>query len=97
MQNTELKSSSSINLNPDVAWRILGKYLIAITPKDSKVHRFNETGTLIWNNLDEEPKSLETLRDLMVSNFDVDKKTAQKDLMKFIAEIYNKGLITIDS
>ena len=52
MTTQKLTLDTKVARNPDVAWRILGDFLIAITPSSNSVHRFNKTGADLWKALE---------------------------------------------
>ena len=95
-ENSKIKLSTKIRRNPDVAWRILGGYLIAITPSDNRVHRFNETGTFIWKCLEGAPLSLAEVKQKIEGHFDMQDWNAEGDLLSFIPDIVSKGVIQIE-
>jgi hypothetical protein len=94
---TNITLKTKVSRNPDVAWRILGDYLIAVTPADNRVHRFNETGTFIWRCLEHNALSLAVLKEKIETHFDMQGKSAEKDLFDFISETTDKGIVNIDS
>lgn len=54
----------------------------------------NEIGTFIWETL-EEKKDLNSVKEEIISNYEVDEKQVENDILNFIQEVANKGLITI--
>ncbi len=54
----------------------------------------NEIGALIWETL-EEKKDLNSVKEEIISNYEVDEKQVENDILNFIQEVANKGLITI--
>jgi len=92
-----LTLNTKVSRNPDVAWRILGDYLIAVTPADNRVHRFNETGTFIWRCLENNTLNLAELKEKIETHFDMQGRSAEKDLFDFISETTEKGIVDIDS
>jgi hypothetical protein len=93
---SKVDETTFVTRNPDVAWRILGKYLIAITPSDNKVHRCNATGAFIWKCLGKDGKSLGEIRKKIEEAFDVGRRSPKTELPAFILEIAEKGLVLIE-
>lgn len=54
----------------------------------------NETGAFLWRHLDEE-KTKQELLDLMLEEYEVDNKTAESDLEKFIEKLEAAGILEI--
>ena len=56
----------------------------------------DEIGAVIWDAM-EEPRTLEYLRETILSGYQVDKDTCQRDVMVFLADMQSAGLIEIDN
>ena len=54
----------------------------------------DEIGALIWNALDE-PRTLEYIRDTILSDYQIDSDTCERDIVAFLAEMQSAGLIEI--
>ena len=84
--------------NQDVVMRkIAGDlFLVPITGKLADMQRIftlNPVGEFIWQGLDAQ-KSLNDIRDDLVSNFNVNKETAMADIEEFVSELLEANLIT---
>jgi len=55
----------------------------------------DEIGAFIWGVL-EEPRTLEYLRETILSTYQVDRETCNSDVMAFLADMNAAGLIEID-
>jgi hypothetical protein len=53
---------------------------------------FNSTATRVWQLL-EEPKTRRQLRDVLISEFDVDAQTCEEQLDALIGELEGMGLV----
>ncbi|TLP36837.1 PqqD family protein [Arcobacter arenosus] len=67
---------------------------ILLDSNTNEYFSINEIGTLIWETL-EEKKDLNSVKEEIISNYEVDEKQVEKDILNFIQEVVNKGLITI--
>ncbi len=67
---------------------------ILLDSNTNEYFSINETGTLIWETL-EEKKDLNSVKEEIISNYEVDEKQVEKDILNFIQEVVNKGLITL--
>lgn len=66
---------------------------------DSNTNQYfslNDAGSLIWEIL-EEKKDLNTVKDEIVEIYEIDEKIVENDILNFIQEVANKGLIIIES
>jgi len=56
----------------------------------------NEIGASIWAAL-EEPRTLDYLRETILSAYRVDRGTCDHDVMEFLADMQSAGLIGVDN
>ena len=56
----------------------------------------NETGTLIWNLIDKS-KTLEEIREIILSEYDIEPELCNKYILKFVRNLADKGLVTIEN
>lgn len=91
-----LNSNTLIKRHPDIAWRKIGDYLMAITPGNNSVHRFNETGATIWELLGEDGITFNNLCIGLENEFEVPKSTAESDLKIFLEEVSKKGIVNLE-
>jgi coenzyme PQQ biosynthesis protein PqqD len=85
-----------VTRDENVAWRIIGDEAVLLSAEDSSVHSLDAVGTRIWELCDGE-KTVSEIVDQVVSEFDVDRETAEKDVVEFIEELMNKekSLVTL--
>lgn len=62
--------------------------------KDGIYYGLNPVGARIWN-LIQEPRSVNQVRDIIVSEYEVDPQRCQEDLLKLLQEMSHRGLIEI--
>ncbi len=67
---------------------------ILLDSNTNEYFSINEIGTFIWETL-EEKKDLKSVKEEIISNYEVDEKQVENDILNFIQEVANKGLITI--
>lgn len=82
-----------IKRHPDVAWRILEERLIAVTPHDSSIHRFNPTATFLWSLLEGTGKSRSELAEALSHHFNLDADKAGKDLDSFLNKAFRHQIL----
>ncbi len=70
--------------------------VVLLSAEDSSVHSLDAVGTRIWELCDGE-KTVSEIVDLVVSEFEVDRETAEKDVVEFIEELMQKekSLVTL--
>jgi len=78
--------------NPLAAWTLIEGELMAITPEDSVLHRFNETGSFIWERLDGQ-QSLAEIAKLLTEEFEVPAAEAEADVAEFVGRMLQDKLI----
>lgn len=85
-----------VTRDENVAWRIIGDEAVLLSAEDSSVHSLDAVGTRIWELCDGE-KTVNEIVDQVVSEFEVDRETAEKDVVEFIEELMQKekSLVTL--
>jgi hypothetical protein len=83
-----------VRRNEKTASRVLAGEAIVLTPQNSKIHSFNETGSRIWELLAEEPTVEEVVAQIR-GEFEVSEEQAQADVTAFLEELAAKGMVTL--
>ena len=68
--------------------------LFILNRKDSRLHTFNESGIVLWEamqHLDSSEPMVETL----LNKYEVDRETAEKDVVGFLSEMQELHLLEI--
>ncbi len=78
-----------VTRDENVAWRIIGDEAVLLSAEDSSVHSLDAVGTRIWELCDGE-KTVSEIIDQVVEEFEVDRDTAEKDVVEFIEELMQK-------
>ncbi|MCZ3364275.1 MULTISPECIES: PqqD family protein [Methanobacterium] len=63
--------------------------------KDGVYYGLNPVGAFIWNNINQEPKTMAEIRDAVLEEYDVSEEVCEKDLMELLTELSDKGLIEV--
>ena len=93
MATNEISLNTTVSRNPDVAWRILGNFLIAITPSSNTVHRFNKTGADLWKFIENDNVTISELVTSLENLYDINRSQAEKDVLGFFREVVKKGIV----
>lgn len=66
--------------------------LVMFEPDDGKYYGLNEIATAIWEKLEKE-MTVEQLCDTLTSEFDVSTEQCRKDVLDFLPQLIDKGLV----
>jgi hypothetical protein len=86
----------SIQVAPDVVFRVLDGQAVLLNLKTGVYFGLNEMGTDIWNNLVENG-SLEAAYQRILKEYDVEPELAARDLLRITTELLDKGLVSLSS
>ena len=64
--------------------------------KNSVYYGMNPIGTRVWNLL-KEPRTIAELRDALLSEYEVDAKLCERDLLDLLEKMKGEGLIEVQS
>ena len=77
----------------DAASRVYGKDAVVISPEEGKVRLLNPTATRIWQ-LADGSRSVGEIATQLTEEFEVDFEHAQQSVIRLLAELSEKKLIT---
>ena len=93
----KIDSSCIISRVGTIAQRMFEERMLVITPKNSMLHRLNEVGTFIWQQL-ETPKTVEELAASVKYHFSgVEEVQLEQDLAAFLEKLAERKLIECGS
>ena len=78
--------------NPDVIGRVVDDETVLVMPKKGQVKVLNEVGTVIWGMVDGK-RTINQIIDKICADFEVDRDAAEKDTVRFIADLLDRELI----
>ena len=78
------------------AFQILDGLAVVVATRKRMVHRLDEVSTDLWKFL-EPGRTVEELVDYLVSEYDVERETAQTDMMEFVEKLHEEGLLQVMS
>lgn len=84
---------SAYTLSEDVTWRDVDEEMIVLHLPTGRYYTFNNTGHLVWQQLAEGRETPEITARIM-EKYEVDEKTAAKDLAAFIKGLQEHNLIS---
>jgi len=80
--------------NKQTASRILAGEAIVLTPADSRIYAFNETGSRVWELLADE-LTVGQIADRIQGEFQVSQEQAQADVVAFLQTLLDRGVVTL--
>lgn len=77
-----------------VSWRIIDEQVIFLHKKDRTFYELNKTASFIWEKAaDKIP--VETIIGFLSSNYDIDRKTAEKDTLEWVEDLLGKEILIV--
>jgi len=76
----------------DIPWRIIDNQALVVNPKTSLIYPLNVTACQIWQLLDG-VKNIKEIAEIIYNEFEADKETIQSDVLSFISQLKDAGLI----
>lgn len=76
---------------PGVAWQMVADEAVLVDLESGNAMGLNETGSLIWSNL--ESHDLDHIAALVADRFGIDGDAAQHDVNSFVAGLVDRGLL----
>ena len=78
------------------AFQMLDGLAVVVATRKRMVHRLDEVSTDLWKFL-EPGRTVEELVDYLVSEYDVERETAQTDMREFVEKLHEEGLLQVMS
>jgi len=94
MSNQKLTLNSIPKTNPNVTGRIIDDEAVIVLPEKGKVEVLNQVGAFIW----ERSNGTFTIREIIqqvCTEFAVDPAEAELDTLTFIADLKERGVVSI--
>jgi len=79
---------------PDVSWRSIEGQAVLIHNQRGEIRVLNETGTLVWEHLEE---GLDSIARRLAETYEVDPENALRDAEELIADLLQAGAIRVKS
>ena len=73
----------------------MGDEVVVLDLNSGTYYGLDELGTKIWT-LIEQPTSLHTIRETIVSEYEVDVETCNRDILAFLNKMRAAGLVEVD-
>lgn len=69
--------------------------IVLMNLDNNEYYSMDDIGSAIWNMLNE-PRSINSLIEELMKQYKVDREVCAKDTMKFLEQLYDKGIIKIN-
>lgn len=69
--------------------------LVALNVASGTCYGFNGTATRVWALLDQ-PRSIAALRDILMSEFEVEASTCERQLVELLEDFQRDGLVRVE-
>ncbi len=79
--------------NPNAAYRVYDGQATVVLPDRSEVHVLNPIGTTVWDRIDGR-HTLAQILDAVIEEYTVAPDEAQRDVLAFIADLRNHGMVS---
>ncbi len=78
--------------NPACPVRKIGEGLVIMAPDGETTHSLEEIGAFIWDLIDGS-RDLQAILDLILAEYQVELETARADLLQFVDQMAQDGLV----
>ena len=86
-------SDSVLHRNSEIIHAPVGTDdLVMLSVEAGRYYSLNAVGRRLWELL-EQPRTISDLRAAINAEFDVDKETCEADIIKFVGEMIDNGLV----
>lgn len=75
-----------------ISWRVIENQAVLVDPDEGEVLRFNPIGTEIWQDLDG-TRTVDEIIDHIHQIFEVNRKRAQRDVLRFLNKLVRRELV----
>jgi len=90
----ELLGSTRVRVNKDYVYCKVDDEMVLLGMEDGIYYGLNPVGAFIWEEI-KEPKTVNEVRDAVLSEYEVKISECEGDLYELIQELVEKGLIEV--
>lgn len=94
MSNVRIDLSSVVARVEQQVSAALDDEIVVLNMNDSKYYGLNGIGAFIWRSI-EEPDRVSAVVDAVFDNFEVSRENCEEDVLVFLHELRNAGLIRV--
>jgi hypothetical protein len=90
-----LVPETTVRARPAVTWRELDGEAVLLDLEHGRYFTLNRAGSRLWRTLGKR-RTLSSLQQDLVENFDVDAETAWNDLVELVRDLDHHALVVLD-
>lgn len=94
MKGKSISLSSTVNQSEDIVASDIDDEKVMMSIEKGQYYGLDPIGTCVWN-LIEKPVQVSELIDALLLEFDVDRETCEKDVLVFLEEIKEDGILQV--
>lgn len=80
--------------NNDILWKLIEDKVVLLDMDEARAITLNDVGSHIWTALENQKTKDELVQDVTLT-FDIDEKTAKKDVYYFLDDMIKRDLIRL--
>jgi Coenzyme PQQ synthesis protein D (PqqD) len=92
-----LSVHSVVSASPEQVSCPLGDEAAILNLKNTVYYGLNPVGARIWTLLQQQPRTIGELRDVLVDEYDVETRRCEADLLELLDKMRSEGLIQVRS
>lgn len=96
MANVRINLSSVVARVEQQVSAALDDEIVVLNMNDSKYYGLNGIGAFIWHSI-EKPDKVSTIVDAVFDNYEVTRESCEEDVLAFLRELSDAGLVRIIS
>ncbi len=90
----ELSGSTVVSVSKDYVYCKVEDEMVLLGMEDGIYYGLNPVGAFIWDQINE-PKTIDDIRDAILSEYEVEKNECERDLCVLLSELVAKGLVEV--
>ncbi|SEI77011.1 Coenzyme PQQ synthesis protein D (PqqD) [Dyadobacter koreensis] len=73
----------------------VGGEIVILNHNKGEYYGLDEVGALVWNSLEEEPQTLDSLCSAVLEDYDIDKQTCLEDIELLLKDLISEKLVEL--
>lgn len=73
----------------------VGEEIVILNHNKGAYYGLDEVGALVWNNLEESPKSIQDLCEAVQASYEIDEVTCQEDIELLLKDLISEKLVEV--
>lgn len=73
----------------------VGGEIVILNHNKGEYYGLDEVGAVVWNSLETEPQTLDSLCEAVLADYDIDKQTCLSDIESLLQELISEKLVEV--